>query len=231
MFRLCRARSSLLSVIALFLCLEWGPLNSERGRWGIASGDPFVREIALTFDDGPRERGMQELMAVLSSWDVPGTFFLVGKFADRYAPITVSLHEAGHDLENHSFTHPKLYTLWTEKVMRETERCNEVLEGLGIRKPFFMRPPGGSYNLKVLNAMRRMEMRLGLWNINSADYTGKSSQEIADLILRKASPGAIVLMHSGVPGTVDALPEIIRTLRERGYRFVTVRDLWNCGSI
>ena len=224
-------RPVLLACIALFLCLEWGPLNAERARWGIASGDPFVREIALTFDDGPRERGMQELMAVLSPQNVPGTFFLVGKFADRYAPITVALHRAGHDIENHSFTHPKLYTLWLEKIMREAERCNEVIEGLGIRKPRFMRPPGGSYNLKVFNAMRRMDMRLGLWNINSADYLGKSAEEIATFVLSKASPGSIVLMHSGVPGTVSALPEILRALGERGYRFVTVQDLWNRGAI
>lgn len=224
-------RPALLAGIALFLCLEWGPLNAERARWGIASGDPFVREIALTFDDGPREHGMQELMAAMAPFGVHGTFFLVGKFADRYAGITLALQEAGHDLENHSFTHPKLYTLWVEKIMRETERCNEVIEGLGIRKPRFMRPPGGSYNLKILNAMRRMDMRLGLWNINSADYTGKSAGEIAAFVLRRASPGAIVLMHSGVPATVEALPEILRELGKRGYRFVSVQDLWNCGAI
>ena len=113
-----------------------------------------------------------------------------------------------------------------KKIMRETERCNEVIEGLGIRKPRFMRPPGSSYNLKILNAMRRMDMRLGLWNINSADYTGKSAGEIVAFVLRKASPGAIVLMHSGVPATAEALPEILRGLGERGYRFVSIQDLW-----
>ena len=224
-------RSLLLTSIALFLCLEWGPLGSERARWGIASGDPFVREIALTFDDGPRERGMQELMAAMAPFGARGTFFLVGKFAERYAPITASLHEAGHDIENHSFTHPKLHALWVEKIVRETERCNEVVEGLGIRKPRFMRPPGGSYNLKVLNAMRRMDMRLGLWSINSADYSGRSAQEITGLVLSRAAPGAIVLMHSGVPETVAALPGILRALGERGYRFVTVQELWNRGAI
>ena len=215
----------------MFLCLEWGPLNAERARWGIASGDPFVREIALTFDDGPREHGVQELIDVLTPFGARGTFFLVGKFADRYAPITSWIHESGNDVENHSFTHPKLYTLWVEKIMRETERCNEVIEGLGIRRPRFMRPPGGSYNLKILNAMRRMDMRLGLWSINSADYSGRSSEEIAAFILSKAAPGAVVLMHSGVPETVAALPRILSELGARGYRFVGLQDLWNCGAI
>lgn len=224
-------RPVLLACMALFLCIEWGPLNAERARWGIASGDPFVPEIALTFDDGPREHGMQELMAALSPFGVQGTFFLVGKFADRYASVTAALHAGGHAIENHSFTHPKLYTLWVEKIVRETERCNEVIEALGIRRPRFMRPPGGSWNLKVLNAMRRMDMRLGLWNINSADYTGKSAEDITALILRKAAPGAIVLMHSGVPQTVSALPGIVHELERRGYRFVSIQDLWNCGAI
>ena len=62
-------------------------------------------------------------------------------------------------------------------------------------------------------------------------FTAKSAGEIAALVLRQAAPGAIVLMHSGVPGTVNALPEIFRTLGKRGYRFVTVQDLWNHGAI
>ena len=217
--------------LAVFLYLEWGPLGEERARHSIASGDPFVKEIALTFDDGPREKGMQELMDVLRPFKVPATFFLVGKFAERYPAITLSLHEAGHEVENHSYTHPKLYTLWVEKIMREVERCNEVLESLGIRSARFLRPPGGNFNLKVFNAMRRMNLVLGLWDVNSADYTGKSASVIVRLIVRSVGNGSIVLMHSGVPQTVEALPEIIRQLSERGYRFVSLQDLWNTGAI
>ena len=222
-------RRVMTCALVLFLCVEWGPLTEERSRWGIASGDPFVREVALTFDDGPRERGMQELMAVLAEHDAHATFFLVGKFAERYAPITRSLDEAGHELANHSYTHPKLYALWVEKIMREAERCNEVLEWLNLRRPLFMRPPGGSFNIKVLNAMRRMGMRLGLWSVNSADYTGKPAEEIARMVLRSVRPGGVVLMHSGVPNTVTALPQIIEELRARGYRLVRLDDLWNGG--
>lgn len=217
--------------LALFLCVEWGPLTEERSRWGIASGDPFLKEVVLTFDDGPREHGMQELMAVMGPRDVRATFFLVGKFAERYAPITLSLAGAGHEIANHSYTHPKLYTLWVEKIMREAERCDEVVEALGLRRTRFLRPPGGSFNLKIFNAMRRMGLRLGLWSVNSADYTGRPTEEIARLVLRSVKPGAVVLMHSGVPNTVEALPAIIEGLRARGYRFVRLDDLWNGGRV
>ena len=222
-------RRLLITALALFLCVEWGPLNAERSRWGIASGDPFVKEVVLTFDDGPREHGMQELMAVLGEHGIHATFFLVGKFAERYAPITLSLAAAGHEIANHSYTHPKLYTLWVEKIMREAERCDEVVEALGLRKTRFLRPPGGSFNLKIFNAMRRMGLRLGLWSLNSADYTGRPTEEIVRLVTRSVKPGTVVLMHSGVPNTVTALPQIIRELHAKGYRFVRLEDLWNGG--
>lgn len=220
-----------LLALAVFIFIEWGPLSQERHKYGIASGDPFVREIALTFDDGPREHGIQEIVEVLGRYDVKGTFFVVGKFAQRYGRITLALHSAGHEIENHTYTHPKLYRLWVEKIIREAERCDEVLEALNIPKTRFLRPPGGGFNMNIFNALRRMNLRLGLWGINTADYTGRPADEIVRLTLSMARPGAVVLMHSGVPNTVEALPEIIKKLRERGYTLVTLNDLWNSGRI
>ncbi|MDR3231322.1 MAG: polysaccharide deacetylase family protein [Synergistaceae bacterium] len=224
-------RGLMVASLVFFLCIEWGPLSDERGRWGIAAGHPFVREIVLTFDDGPRERGMYELLSALRELDVRGTFFLVGKFAERYGAITRDIARAGHMIENHSYTHPKLYTLWTEKVMREVERCNEVMEALEIPAPRFMRPPGGGFSLVIFKAMRQMNMKLGLWSVNTADYTGRSAQLIVSQVLGDARPGAVILMHSGVPATVEALPVIVKALRERGYRFVTLRELWDGGKV
>ncbi len=222
-------RKLVTTALALFLCVEWGPLSTERGQWGIASGDPFVKEVVLTFDDGPREHGIQEIMSVLGDRNVPATFFLVGKFAERYSPITLSLAAAGHEIANHSYTHPKLYQLWVEKIMREAERCDEVMENLGLRKTRFLRPPGGSFNLKVFNAMRRKGLKLGLWSLNSADYTGRPAEEIVRLVTHSVKPGTVVLMHSGVPNTVTALPEIIQNLLMQGFRFVRLEDMWNGG--
>ena len=220
----------LLSLIT-FLFIEWGPLTDERAKFGIAAGDPFVKEIVLTFDDGPREHGMQELNAALTDGGVHGTFFLVGKFADRYGKITLMLNNAGHELENHSFTHPRLYKLWVEKIMREAERCDEVFESLNIRKTHFLRPPGGGFNMKIFNAMRRMNKKLGLWSLNTADYTVRPKEEIVRLVLSSVRPGDVILMHSGTPNTVEALPEIIKTLRERGFNFVRLEELYSRGKI
>ena len=224
-------RKLMLLSLIIFLFIEWGPLTDERAKYGIAAGDPFVHEVVLTFDDGPREHGMQELNLVLNSHDVKGTFFLVGKFAERYGRITNLLHNSGHELENHSYTHPRLYRLWVEKIVREAERCDEVFESLAIRKTRFLRPPGGGFNMKIFNAMRRMNKKLGLWSLNTADYTGRPSEEIVRLVLSSVHAGDVILMHSGTENTVEALPEIIKGLKERGFTFVRLEELYSRGKI
>ena len=223
-------RLTLLS-LAVFIFIEWGPLTWERARYGITAGDPFVREVALTFDDGPREHGMQELIAAMAPYNVKATFFLVGKFADRYGKITLMLHRAGHELANHTYTHPALYKLWVEKIIREAERCDEVMESLAIRKTMFLRPPGGGFNMNIFNAMRRMNKKLGLWSLNTADYTGRPADEIERLVVSSVRPGDDILMHSGMPNTVEALPRIIERVRARGFTFVRLEELYSRGRI
>ncbi len=225
-------RKFMLLSLAAFVCMEWGILSQERHKFGIASGDPFVREVVLTFDDGPRATGMQEIIAALSSndHDVKATFFLVGKFAERFGRVTLLLHNAGHELANHTYTHPRLYQdPSVEHIVLQAKRCDNVLESLGIRRTRFLRPPGGGWNLRIFNAMRRANLRLGLWSLNTADYTGRPKHEIVNLVLGSVRPGTVILMHSGVPNTVAALPEIIEGLTKRGYTFVRLEDLWNGG--
>ena len=224
-------RKIMLLSLALFVCLEYGTLSDERSKYGIAAGDPFVREVVLTFDDGPRESGMQEIISVLESYDVHATFFVVGKFAERYGNITLELAKSGQELANHTYTHPKLFRLWVEKIMREAERCDEVLESLGIPKTRFLRPPGGSFTMNIFNAMRRMNLCLGLWSLNTADYTGRPAEEISRLVLKSTRPGTIILMHSGVPNTVKALTAIIEGLKAQGYTFVRLGEMRDSGKI
>ena len=223
-------RKSMLVILALFIVIEWGPLSDERAKYGIAKGNPFIKEVVITFDDGPRETGMQELDAILSSYDVKATFFLVGKFAERFSNITLMLHRPGYELANHTYTHPRLYQDHTAHIVRQAERCDEVLERLGIRKTRFLRPPGGHFNMEIFNAMRRMNLPLGLWSLNTADYTGRPAEEIYNLVIGSARNGDIILMHSGMPNTVEALPRVIEGLKRRGFTIIRLEDMWNSGN-
>ena len=222
----------MLLSLAVFIVIEWGPLSDERSKYGIASGNPFVREIALTFDDGPRQDTMQPIIAALEPYGVHATFFVVGKFAERYGQVTLMLARSGQELANHSYTHPKLYQdPSVEHIMLQAKRCDNVLEALGIRKTRFLRPPGGHFNMRIFNAMRRMNLSLGLWSLNTADYTGRPAAEISRLVLNSVKNGDVVLMHSGVPNTVEALPVIIEGLKARGFNFVRLEELRDNGRI
>ena len=83
--------------------------------------------------------------------------------------------------------------------------------------------------MKIFNAMRRMNSKLGLWSLNTADYTGRPAFEIENIVLWGARPGPIILMHTGMSETVKALPKIIEGMKKRGYEFVRLEDLWNGG--
>ena len=85
--------------------------------------------------------------------------------------------------------------------------------------------------MKIFNAMRRMNLKLGLWSLNTADYTGRPAEEITRLVLSSVRAGDVILMHSGTPNTVEALPEIITKLKERGFTFVRLEELYSRGKI
>lgn len=83
--------------------------------------------------------------------------------------------------------------------------------------------------MKIFNAMRRMNLRLGLWSLNTADYTGRPADEIYHLVAGSVRNGDIILMHSGTPNTVEALPRVIRELHRRGFTIIRLEDMWNGG--
>jgi peptidoglycan/xylan/chitin deacetylase (PgdA/CDA1 family) len=106
----------------------------------------------------------------------------------------------------------------------EWKLCNDTVEGLTGKKPRFARPPGGQYNGEVIRAARRSGLRTALWTVNTADYTGKTAQQIIRRIGRNLRCGAVILLHDGPPETVEALPEIIDFIRKKGYRLVSLDE-------
>ena len=89
----------------------------------------------------------------------------------------------------------------------------------------------GHFNMKIFNAMRRMNLKMGLWSLNTADYLGKSPEEIVRLVLSSVRAGDIILMHSGIENTVEALPKVIEGLKARGFNFVRLDELQSFGRI
>ncbi len=186
------------------------------------------RAVALTFDDGPWPGDTERVLAVLKRYHVPATFFMVGNLAERYPDLVAKVVKRGHQIGNHSFDHPvspALAELTDEDIVAEIADASAALTKAGIR-PTLFRPPGGSFDDFVVQEARREGMRVVLWSVDPRDWrAARTKRQIVHSILRHVKPGSIILLHDGggdAAHTIDALPKIIRGIRHRGLRFVTI---------
>ena len=184
------------------------------------------KEVALTFDDGPWPGATDRVLAILRRLHVRATFFMVGRQVEAYPGVVRRVEAAGHEIGNHSFDHPEGFAgLTEERVAAEMSDTSALLADLGV-VPTSFRPPGGSYDDGVVSAARAQGMRTVLWDIDPRDWvTGESPKLIVSTVLRRVRPGSIVLLHDGggdAQHTIEALPDLIRGLRHRGYRFVAI---------
>jgi peptidoglycan/xylan/chitin deacetylase (PgdA/CDA1 family) len=190
----------------------------------IRSGPVGRKNVAITFDDGPNER-TANLLNVLAELSVPATFFLVGFRTEAQPQLVKAIDTAGHDIENHSYTHPNLATLRGYEIEEQLCKTNAVVRSITGKAPRFFRPPGGNFGNTVKQAAAKHGMSGVFWTVNCGHYEGGDSAALADFVIENISDGAIVLMHNGEPATVGALPTIAERLRGQGYEFVTITDL------
>ena len=186
--------------------------------------------IALTFDDGPDGENTALLLDLLAETEVKATFFVVGEKIQEYPELLKRIASEGHELGNHSFSHPDMRKLTNDAILeRELLPTAELITDLTGLAPMIMRPPYGALRDESIEYLTEAGWSIINWSIDSFDWdtTQNSASEITEKVLQYSHPGAIVLMHTGEgrEGTLEALPEIIASLREDGYQFVTVSEI------
>ncbi|TDE59525.1 polysaccharide deacetylase family protein [Nonomuraea mesophila] len=181
--------------------------------------------VALTFDDGPGKR-TGRLLDLLRQRDAKATFFVVGEMVAADGGRTVQRIVAdGHELGNHSWSHPALSELTRKELHRElrhTGRLVHRLTGVTMR---VMRPPYGLTDKHVAAEARRAGMAQILWNVDTFDWRDRQPKIVARRAGR-ARPGSIILMHDIHRTTVKAVPALLDALERKGFTFVTVSDLY-----
>lgn len=187
---------------------------------------PRHRVVALSFDDGPWP-DTPAFVRLLEREHVPATFFLIGgQVTDRYRPLLRRELRDGDALGDHTFTHPFLTR--TGDVRGQLQRTISAIRAQTDFTPCVFRPPYGAYSGSVVATARDLHMATVLWNADPRDYTRPGAGAIASRVLAQVHPGSIVLSHDGGgprEQTLAAYGHIIRVLRARGYRFVTVPRL------
>ncbi|MEO7994155.1 MAG: polysaccharide deacetylase family protein, partial [bacterium] len=180
----------------------------------------------LTFDDGPHPYYTEQLLALLKEENIHATFLYVGSQAQAYPDLVRFTADEGHTIGNHTFSHINLTTLSDTDVRREIADCNEVLDSITGVWPRFFRPPGGNYDQRIIAIAGEEGCLTALWTANSGDYAMTDPVALRRKVVSRTGPGGIILLHSGIPATIDALPGIIADFRARGYRFVTLDELY-----
>ena len=184
--------------------------------------------VALTIDDGPKENYTEELLAVLREKNVKATFFLLGIDIVLRPDDVKKIADDGHLIGNHSMTHGNLKKMSFDEVCAELDDCSNLLESITGVRPRFMRPPGGQYNTAVLKACEAEKLIPVFWTNNPGDYDEekwKTAEALSRQVIKLRRNGDIILLHMGLPLTVEALPMIIDSYRDAGYTFVTMDDL------
>ena len=202
------------------------PKPAEKPKPAPAAPTPTVanKTIALTFDDGPGPY-TEKLLDILDKYDAKATFFLIGSKVSARANTLRRMQSRGHQLGNHSWSHPELPKLSVDQIAGEIDRTNEAIRQATGVKPSILRPPYGAVNGVVLEQLRLRNMSSILWSVDTRDWADRNSQIVCSRAVAGARPGAVILMHDIHQTSVNAVPCILSSLKQQGYSFVTIQRL------
>lgn len=203
-------------------------------------GNRDLKELVLTFDDGPHAPSANVILDVLKKENVKATFFVVGKRVQERPQVVARMIAEGHEVGNHTENHLRLDTLPASQIRSEIGECEKVVEKACGHRMTLLRPPGVRYNKDVLNISKQLGYVMVSWNIGAKDFipTAKdgnytpdmirsmkvSPEVITQRILKQVKDGDIILLHDN-PVTAAALPSMIDALKERGFTFKTTAEM------
>jgi peptidoglycan/xylan/chitin deacetylase (PgdA/CDA1 family) len=193
-------------------------------------GPADSRAVCLTFDDGPDPELTPRILDLLAEKRVPGTFFVIGRQAEKYPDIVRRMIAEGHVVGNHSYSHPSRTTLSVSQVAAEVVRASEIIASIVGEPPRHYRPPNGKLTARDLLKFWRLGLSTVLWNVDPKDYNKTTADEVlAHFDNRPPEAGDLILFHDNHPHAISILPELIATSRKRGLEFKSV-DAWTTRS-
>jgi peptidoglycan-N-acetylglucosamine deacetylase len=218
----------LAAVLAVCACIQGAraiQAASTKRSLPIYNVQTDEKKIAISFDAAWGNEQTQTLIDILKQYNVHATFFVVGAWVDKYPDSVKALAEAGHEVCNHSNTHPHMPKLTQQEMTAQITECNKKIMAITGKSPLLFRPPYGDYNNAVIDTVNSLKMYPIQWDVDSLDWKDPTPQQIIDRVTKKVKPGSIVLFHNGAKNTPAALPTILKTLQSEGYTIVPVSQL------
>ncbi|MEY2561551.1 MAG: peptidoglycan-N-acetylglucosamine deacetylase [Verrucomicrobiota bacterium] len=182
--------------------------------------------IALTFDDGPHATLTPKLLDLLAAHHMKATFFVVGQNAADHPDILKRAVREGHEIANHSWSHPNLGKMSDDAVRRELQKTDDAIAAAIGKRPTLLRPPYGSITAHQKNWIHdEFGYRIIIWDVDPLDWKRPGPSVVTSRILKETHAGSIVLSHDIHPPTIEAMPATFDQLEKKGFKSVTVTEL------
>ena len=229
--------STWMQALALFVCLLLAvylgdaavAVNSSYGdrELPIYSVQTEEKKISISFDAAWGSQDFNQIMEILDKHNVKTTFFMTGEWVEKYPECVQTLVEKGHDLGNHSATHPDMTTLSKEKQREEILAVHNAVKELTGYEMELFRPPYGAYNNDVIRTCYEVGYYPIQWDVDSLDWKDLSATEIINKVCnhKDLDCGSIILCHNGAKHTAEALDEMLTNLKNQGYEIVPISEL------
>lgn len=206
---------------ALMLPLLWGTLCPNSRFFGPIQIVTGTEDLWLTLDDGPDPVDTPEILKLLKQHGVKATFFVIGEKADRYPELIQQIHDAGHGIGNHSWSHSQAW-FWCHgprRTQREIEKCQQRIKAITGEYPTLFRAPVGHHNIFVHQVLNSSGMKLVGWSSRGYDAVASDSEKSARRICESMQPGGIILAHEATPIAVDVVKSILEFAEQRDWKF------------
>lgn len=188
------------------------------------------KRIAISFDATWGTELTDEILDILAGHNITTTFFLAGNWVDKHPDYVVKIAAAGHEIGNHSFSHPHMNSLSEQGIAYELQQNERLIQDLTGQRTTLFRPPFGEYNNQVIQTASALGYHTIQWSVDSLDWKNLSSNQIYDRVMGQIKPGSIVLFHNAAPGTPGAIRRLIPDLIAQGYEIVKISELLHKGD-
>ena len=228
-----RLAAGALAAAALFFCVsavyvtgvKSAEVTARKRELPVYSVERDDGKIAISFDAAWGGDKTEKILDILDEYGVKTTFFMVDIWTQRYPDLAREIVRRGHEIGNHSATHPKMSTLSRDKILTELNTMSDNAEKITGVRPALFRPPYGDYNNDVVLLARQAGLVPVQWSVDSLDWKNRGVQPLIDRATKNVKSGDIVLFHNDSEFIVDALPAVLKSYREQGLTVVPVSQL------
>ncbi|MEG6615710.1 polysaccharide deacetylase family protein [Peptococcaceae bacterium 1198_IL3148] len=216
-----------LLLLTMFITIGYLAMRDRYAETTLApiyQGSDTKKEIALTVNVYWGEEYLPQMLKIMQANDIKATFFIGGQWAEKYPELLKEISYQGHEIGSHGYSHPHPDHLTKDGNLREIKKSESIITQITGKPINLFAPPYGERGKAVLAACEEANYQCILWSVDTIDWQRPAPEVITQRVTQKAHNGAIVLMHPTAP-TVKALPEMIKELKQNGYKFVKVSEM------